>query len=36
VLTTLAHFREEYESHIKEGRCTLPAQWRAQHPVGAH
>jgi NADH-quinone oxidoreductase subunit F len=36
VLTTLKHFRHEYESHIKEGRCTLPAPWRAQHPVGAH
>ena len=36
VLTTLTHFREEYESHIKEGRCTLPARWRAQHAVGAH
>jgi NADH-quinone oxidoreductase subunit F len=36
VLTTLKHFRSEYESHIKEGRCTLPAPWRAQHPVGAH
>jgi len=36
VLTTLKHFRNEYEAHIKEGRCTLPAPWRAQHPVGAH
>jgi NADH-quinone oxidoreductase subunit F len=36
VLTTLKHFRHEYEAHIKEGRCTLPAPWRAQHPVGAH
>ena len=36
VLTTLKHFRHEYESHIREGRCTLPAPWRAQHPVGAH
>jgi NADH-quinone oxidoreductase subunit F len=36
VLTTLTHFRHEYEAHIKEGRCTLPASWRAQHPVGAH
>ena len=36
VLTTLKHFRHEYESHIKAGRCTLPAPWRAQHPVGAH
>ena len=29
VLTTLKHFRHEYEAHIKEGRCTLPA------PTGA-
>jgi NADH-quinone oxidoreductase subunit F len=36
VQTTLKHFRHEYEAHIKEGRCTLPAPWRAQHPVGAH
>ena len=36
VLTTLKHFRHEYEAHIREGRCTLPASWRAQHPVGAH
>ncbi len=36
VLTTLKNFRHEYEAHIKEGRCTLPASWRAQHPVGAH
>ena len=25
VLTTLKHFRHEYEAHINEGRCTLPA-----------
>ena len=25
VLTTLKHFRHEYEAHIREGRCTLPA-----------
>jgi NADH-quinone oxidoreductase subunit F len=31
VLTTLKHFRHECESHIKEGRCTFPASWRAQH-----
>ena len=36
VLTTLKHFRHEYEAHIKEGRCTLPASWRARQPVGAH
>src|SRR5258707_140856 len=36
VLTTLKHFRREYEAHIREGRCTLPAEWRARQPVGAH
>ena len=38
VLTTLKHFRHEYEAHIREGRCTLSADWRARHPhaVGAH
>jgi NADH-quinone oxidoreductase subunit F len=36
VLTTLKHFRHEYEAHINEGRCTLPADWRARQPVGAH
>jgi len=36
VLTTLKHFRHEYEAHIKAGRCTLPADWRAHQPVGAH
>jgi len=36
VLTTLKYFRHEYEGHIKEGRCTLPADWRARQPVGAH
>jgi NADH-quinone oxidoreductase subunit F len=36
VLTTLKHFRHEYEAHIKEGRCTLPADWRARQPVVAH
>jgi len=36
VLTTLKHFRHEYEAHIKEGRCTLQADWRAHQPVGAH
>jgi NADH-quinone oxidoreductase subunit F len=36
VLTTLKHFRHEYEAHIRDGRCTLPAEWRARQPVGAH
>ncbi|MBI3400314.1 MAG: NADH-quinone oxidoreductase subunit NuoF [Acidobacteria bacterium] len=34
VLTTLKHFRHEYEAHVNEGRCTLPATWRARQPVG--
>ena len=38
VLTTLHHFRHEFEAHVKEGRCTLPAPWRATQavPAGAH
>ena len=38
ILTTLKHFRHEYEAHIKQGKCTLPASWRASHPLtaGAH
>ena len=29
VLSTIEHFRDEYEAHIREGRCTVPAEWRA-------
>jgi NADH-quinone oxidoreductase subunit F len=36
VLTTLNLFRDEFEAHIREGRCTLPAEWRARQPVLAH
>src|SRR3954471_19564599 len=38
ITTTLKHFRHEYEAHIREGKCTLPAGWRAKHsvPAGAH
>ncbi len=28
VLSTLRHFRHEYEAHIREGRCPLHADWR--------
>ena len=36
-LTTVKHFRAEFETHIREGRCPLPADWRAaKMPVGAH
>jgi NADH-quinone oxidoreductase subunit F len=36
VVSTLKHFRHEYEAHIREGRCTLAAEWRAREPVAAH
>ena len=29
VLSTIKLFQAEYEAHIREGRCTLPAPWRA-------
>jgi NADH-quinone oxidoreductase subunit F len=28
VLSTLLHFRHEYEAHVREGRCPLHADWR--------
>jgi hypothetical protein len=34
--TTLKQFRHEFEAHVKEGRCTLPAPWRARHGAFAH
>ncbi len=33
VLSTIAHFRDEYEAHIREGHCPLPAPWRTGSPV---
>jgi len=36
VLTTLNLFRHEFEAHVREGRCTLPADWRSRQPVLAH
>ena len=35
VLTTLNLFRDEFEAHVREGRCTMPAPWRARHAVMA-
>jgi len=29
VLSFIATFRDEFEAHIREGRCTVPAPWRA-------
>ncbi len=36
VLSTVPIFRAEYEAHIREGRCTLPAPWRASARAVAH
>jgi NADH-quinone oxidoreductase subunit F len=36
VISTIKHFRAEYEAHVREGRCTLPAEWRAKQAVPAH
>ena len=37
VLTTIKNFRHEFEAHVREGRCTIPAPWRSSAPmVGAH
>jgi NADH-quinone oxidoreductase subunit F len=33
VLSTMKLFRAEYEAHVREGRCTLPAPWRATQPA---
>ncbi len=36
VLTTIKTFRAEYEAHIREGRCTVPAPWRTGALAFAH
>jgi NADH-quinone oxidoreductase subunit F len=37
VISTVQTFRAEYEAHVREGRCTVPAPWRASRPmVAAH
>jgi NADH-quinone oxidoreductase subunit F len=38
VLSTMKLFRHEYEAHVREGRCTLPADWRRSGVMlaGAH
>jgi NADH-quinone oxidoreductase subunit F len=33
VLSTIKTFREEYEAHVREGRCTVPAEWRADQAM---
>jgi NADH-quinone oxidoreductase subunit F len=29
VISMVTQFRDEFEAHVREGRCTLPAPWRA-------
>ncbi len=36
VLSTVKLFRAEYEAHIREGRCTVPAPWRSSAKAMAH
>ena len=33
-LTTVKNFRAEFEAHVREGRCTVPADWRAAADAG--
>jgi NADH-quinone oxidoreductase subunit F len=35
-LTTLKLFRPEYEAHVRDGRCTVPAPWRRRSAAPAH
>jgi NADH-quinone oxidoreductase subunit F len=35
-LTTLKHFRAEYEAHVRDGRCTVPAPWRRRSAAPVH
>ncbi len=30
VLSMVAQFRDEFEAHVRESRCTVPADWRSQ------
>ena len=36
VLSTIQHFRHEYEAYIKQGPPPSPADYRSASPVGAH
>jgi NADH-quinone oxidoreductase subunit F len=35
-LSTVKLFRAEFEAHIREGRCTVPAPWRSGAKAMAH
>jgi NADH-quinone oxidoreductase subunit F len=36
VQSFVQQFRDEFEAHVREGRCTCPADWRAREAVHAH
>jgi NADH-quinone oxidoreductase subunit F len=38
VISMITQFRDEFEAHVREGRCTRPAPWRAvsRHAMAAH
>jgi NADH-quinone oxidoreductase subunit F len=37
VTSMIANFRAEFEAHVTQGRCTVPAPWRAQsRALAAH
>ena len=31
LLSIIEQFRDEFDAHVREGRCTVPAEWRAMH-----
>jgi NADH-quinone oxidoreductase subunit F len=36
VQSFVKQLRDEFEAHVREGRCTCPADWRAREAVHAH
>ena len=36
VLSTIQHFRDEYETYIRTGESPVQSDFRAAEPVGAH
>ena len=36
VQSFVKQFRDEFEAHVREGRCTCPSDWRAREAVHAH
>jgi NADH-quinone oxidoreductase subunit F len=36
VLSTIQHFRHEYEAYIRDGKSPVHSDWRATEAIGAH